>query len=298
MLIGKKKSDISRRDFIDLFYKAFLRSGYDIQAFANLFHVARVFNISEYSVFINNACSSGLYAIEAASQIIKSGQARAVVVAASDRSDVYKYIWFRDLGIYSLQGKIRPFSKDSDGIVFGDGGISIVLEDMDDAIKRHATVYAEYLGGGFDMEGWKITAPQLGSDSYQNAIHKAFKQAGIDVAEIDLLCPHGVACSVIDHYEAKAITDIFGKNPKRPMISTYKPYVGHTLGASALLETAVMLLSLKNGTVLPTLNCDNLDPKFNISLLTEPSKDKISVAAKTCCAFAGYNAAAIFRRYD
>ena len=298
MLIGKKKSDISRRDFMDRFYRAFLKSGYDIQAFANLFHIARIFNISEYSVFINNACSSGLYALEAARQIINGGQARAVVVAASDRSDVYKYIWFKELGIYSKRGNIKPFSRDSDGIVFGDGGIGIVLEDMDNAVKRDAHIYAEYLGGGFDMEGLKITAPQLGSDSYQNAMRRAFKQANIGAAEVDLLCPHGAGCSVIDYYEAKAMVDIFGKNQKRPVITTFKPYVGHTLGASALLETAIMLLSLSNGTVLPTLNCDDPDPKFNISLLTEPIKAKITVAAKICCAFAGFNAAAIFRKPD
>ncbi|MDD5617935.1 MAG: beta-ketoacyl synthase N-terminal-like domain-containing protein [Candidatus Omnitrophica bacterium] len=298
MLVGKKKSDISRRDFMDRFYKSFLKSGYDIQTFADLFHVARVFNVSEYSLFINNACASGLYAFEAASQIINNNQAKTVVVAASDCSDVYKYIWFKELGIYSDDGRIRPFCKDANGIVFGDGGIGIVLEDMATAEQRNAPIYAEYLGGGFDLEGWKITMPQLGSDSYQKAIKKAFKHAEITNENVDLICPHGTGCNVIDYYEATAITDIFGKFPKKPIITAFKPYIGHTLGASALLETALLVLALKTGIIPKTLNYDNPDSKFNITLLAKQINMKPSIVAKICSAFAGFNAAAIFRRVD
>ena len=296
MLINKKRDDISKRDFMDKFYRSTLKGGYDIQAFANLFHVARIFNISEYSLFINNACASGLYALEAASQIIKNNQAETVVVASSDCPDIYKYIWFKGLGIYSKDGKIRPFSKDANGIVFGEGGIGMVLEDMDCARRRKASIYAEYLGGGFDMEGWKITVPQLGSSSYQEAIKKAFKQANVISDDIDLLCPHGTGCHAIDYYETKAIEDIFGKQSKKPFITAFKPYVGHNLGASALLETAVLLFALKNNIIPPTLNCDNPDPRFNISLITKQTKAKLATVAKICCAFAGFNAAAIFRK--
>jgi len=296
MLIGKKRSDISKKDFFDKLYHSFLKTGYDAQGFPNLFHVAQVFNIHLYSLFINNACASGLYAIEAASDIIKRGKAKTVVIAVSDYPDIYKYIWFRDLGIYSKDGIIRPFCRDSNGLVFGDGGVGILMEDLEHAKKRKAHIYAEYLAGGFDLEGWKITVPQIGSNSYQRAINRAFKRSGIDKHKIDLLCPHGVGSQPIDYYEAKAITDTFGKNPKRPLITTFKPYVGHNLGGSALLETAILLLSLKNNLVLPTLNCQNSDPKFNLSLVKEKTKPKLKTVMKICCAFAGYNAAAVFRK--
>jgi len=297
MLIGKTKNDISKKDFLEKFYHAFLKSGYDVQTFANLFHVARMFNMSEYSLFINNACASGLYALEAAGQIIKNNQAKAVVVAASDSPDIYKYIWFKELGIYSPDGLIRPFCKDSNGLVFGGGGIGIVMEDLERAQERNAPIYAEYVGGGFDLEGWKITVPQLGSSSYQKAISKAFKQSGIKKEEIDLLCPHGVGYQVIDYYESKAITDIFGLNPKQPLITTFKPYVGHNLGSSALVETAILLLSLKNDLILPTLNYNNPDPKFNITLVKEKFEAKLKTVMKICAAFAGFNAAVIFRKF-
>ena len=295
-LINKSKNDISKKAFFDKIYKSFLKSGYDIQTFADLFHIARVFNINSYSLFINNACASGLYALEAASQVIKGNQAKAVVVAASDCPEIYKYLWFRDLNIYSPDGRIRPFCSDSNGLVFGEAGIGIVLEDLVSAKKRKAPVYAEYLGGGFDLEGYKITIPELGSNSYQRAINKAFKQAKIKKEKIDLICPHGVGSQVIDHYESKAITDTFGPNPKRPLITTFKPYIGHSLGASALIEAAGLILSLKNNIVPPTLNIENIDPKFNISLVKEKKETKLKTAMKICCAFAGFNSAAIFRK--
>mgnify|MGYP001609093722 CR=1 FL=1 len=296
VLIEKKKSHITKKDFFNELYRAFFKSGYDTQTFVSLFHVARIFNIHNFSLFINNACASGLYALEVASQIINNNQAKVVVVAASDHSDIYKYIWFKDLGIYSKDGVIRPFCKDSNGLVFGDGGIGIVMEDLEYAQKRNAPIYAEYLGGGFDLEGWKITVPQIGSHAYQRAILKAFQQSKLEKENIDLLCPHGVGYQVIDYYEAKAITDIFGQNPKKPLITTFKPYIGHNLGGSALIETAILLLSLKNNIVPPTLNCDNLDSKLNMSLVKDKTEAKLKTAMKICCAFAGYNAAAVFRK--
>jgi 3-oxoacyl-(acyl-carrier-protein) synthase len=294
MLIDKKAADFPKISFYEKFYYRFLKSAYDIQSFANLFHVAKAFNVREFSLFINNACASGLYALETASQIIKNNQARAVVVAASDQADIYKYIWFRDLGIYSADGIIRPFCKDSNGLVFGDGGAGVVLEDFSYARERNAPIYAEYLGGGFDMEGWKITLPQIGSGSYQRAISSALENSNTAKQDIDLLCPHGVGSAVIDAYEAKAITDIFGKSPQKPLLTAFKPYMGHNLGGSALLETIALLLSLKNNLVPPVLNCDNINNELNISLVKEQAKVRLQRVMKTCCAFAGYNAAAVF----
>jgi len=296
MLIDKKKSELSKRDFFEKFYRKFLKSGYDVQTFADLFHIARVFNIHDYSLFINNACASGLYAYEAASQIIKSEQAKIVVVAASDYPDIYKYVWFKELGIYSPDGIIKPFSKNSNGLVFGDGGVGIVLEDYEQAKKRKATIYAEYAGGGFDLEGWKITVPQIGSNSYQRAIGTALRRAKTNAKNVDLVVPHGVGSAPIDYYESKAITDIFGQNPRKPLITTFKPYVGHCLGASALIESAILLLSQKNGIIPPTLNSDNIDPRFNITLLKEKKQAVLKTVMKITCAFAGFNSASVFKK--
>lgn len=289
-------TNLSKREFYEKLYRDCLKSGYDVQTFMTLFHVAKVFNIHNYSLFTNNACASGLYALESAAQMIKCNQSSAVVVAASEYTEIYKYLWFRDIGLYSADGKIRPFCKDSNGLVFGDGGVGIVLEDLEHAEKRNAHIYAEYLGGGFHLEGWKVTTPQIGSDSYQKAILKALKQSKIGSEEVEMLCPHGVGSQSIDYYESKAITDIFGLNPEKPFITAFKPYIGHNLGASALLETAILLLSLESRTVLPTLNCDNVNPSFNISPVREKIMTEVNTAMKICCAFAGFNSAVVFKR--
>lgn len=297
-MLKDKSKDLSKKEFYDKLYKDCLKAGYDVQPFMTLFHIAKVFNVHQHSLFICNACASGLYGIETASEMIKSNQNSTVIVAASDYPDIYKYIWFRDLGIYSKDGAMKPFSKDNHGLSFGDGGIAIIMEELEHAKKRNAPIYAEYLGGGFSLEGWQVTTPKVGSDSYQRAISKAFEQSGVDKGEIELLCPHGIGSHVIDYYESKAITDTFGIKPKKPLITAFKPYVGHNLGGSALLETAILLLSLKNETIIPTLNSDNTNPSYNISLVREKIKKKLKTVMKICAAFAGYNAAAIFRRLD
>lgn len=297
-LSSEEGAGTSKKEFYEYLYRKCLKSGYDIQTFMTLFHVAKAFNIHEYSLFINNACASGLYALENASQIIKCGQASAIVVAASEFTEVYKYLWFRDIGLYSDDATIRPFGKESNGLVFGDGGVGIVMEDLEHAEKRGAHIYGEYLGGGFDLEGWKVSTPQIGSDSYQKAISKALKQSNIGKDEVELLCPHGVGSQSIDYYESMAITNTFGSDPGKPLITSFKPYIGHNLGASALLETAILLLSLDNEVVLPTLNSDNTNPSFKISLVSEKMELKINTAMKICCAFAGYNSAAAFKRFE
>lgn len=289
--------NLSKKDFFEKLYRDLLKSGYDTQTFMTLFHVTKAFNVHEYSLFINNACASGLYALENASQVIKCGQASSVVVAASEYTEAYKYLWFRDIGLYSEDGQIRPFGKESNGLVFGDGGVGLVLEDLEHAEKRNAHIYAEYMGGGFDLEGWKVTTPQIGSDSYQKAIRKALKQSNITKDEVEVLCPHGVGSQSIDYYEAKAITDVFGVQPEKPQITTFKPYVGHSLGCSALLESSILLLSLEKGIIPPTLNSDNTNPALNISLVRDKLEQTMDVAMKICCAFAGYNSAAVFKRW-
>ena len=105
---------------------------------------------------------------------------------------IENYLWFKELGMYPKDGKIKPFSKDRDGFVLGDGGAGIVVESLDSALKRKAHIYAEYLGGGFCLEGWKVAIPNITSDSYRIAMDSALKKANVKKESIDLLVPHGV----------------------------------------------------------------------------------------------------------
>ena len=291
-----KKQDTSKKKYFEAICNAFSKRGYDLQTFMFLFQVVRAFGIHGYSLFINNACASGLFAIEAGADIIRSGKCNCVVVAASDHTSIFKHLWFKKLNMYPEDGLIKPFAKNRDGFVSGDGGAGIVLEDLDSALKRKAHIYAEHLGGGFHLEGWKVAIPDMTSDSYKIAIETAIANSDVKKEDIDLIIPHGVGTQVTDAYEAKAIANIFGKNPKKPLITAFKPYIGHNLGSTALLETVILLLALENSLVPPTLNCDEVDPKLNIDLVRKATKVNFNTTLKTACGFAGYNAAVIFQK--
>ena len=287
----------SKKDFFEALYESSIKSGYDLQTFMPLFFIGKMFGLHGFSLFVNNACASGSYAIEAASRYLQKGNAKVAVIAAGDRPVYsYKYLWFRKLGFYADDGKIKPFSKERNGMVFGDGASAIVLEELEHARKRGATIYGEYLGGGFSSEGWKVTLPAVQSTYYQEAIKGALIQSQVQKEEIDLLNVHGVGVGITDEYEAKAVTAVFGKNPRRPFVNAFKPYVGHNLGGSALLESIILLLSLHHNIILPTLNCEPIDQKLGIQLVTKPVLTELKTSLKICCAFAGYNAATVFRK--
>jgi len=293
-----KGAVIAKKRFCEIFHDSLDRDSYDLQTFMPLFHIQKTFGIHGYSLFINNACSSGLYAIENASQIIQSGRCPAVIIASADYPRIYKYLWFKELKMYAEDGKIKPFSNHANGFVFGDAAVGLVLEDLEHAQKRKAKIYGEYLGGGFSQEGWKITYPNPLDNFYQKAIEEALSFSKVSKEEVDLICAHGAANPIIDRYEARAITDTFGKRTKKPLITAFKPYVGHNLGGSALLETAMLLLCLEHNIVLPVINTPEINPKLNIELVQQKVEKKLNIVFKICTAFAGFNAAALFRRYN
>lgn len=272
------------------------QAGYDLQTFMYLFLVAKALGLHGYSLYNNNACASGLFAMESAARQIKYGSSDVVVIAGCDNVDsTFKHLWFKDRGLYAEDGKIKPFSKDADGLVLGDGASAIVMEEMQHAIGRNADIYAEYLGGGFALEGWKVVLPQIGSMSYQKSIETALRMSNLVPDDIDFINPHGVAIKATDAYEARAITDIFGKNTDRPIVSAFKPYVGHNLGGSAILESIILLLSMGEKCILPTLNCDEIEPKYNLAILKTMENFSLTTAMKLSCGFAGYNGAVVFK---
>jgi 3-oxoacyl-[acyl-carrier-protein] synthase II len=280
-------------------YEQFSRDGYDLQTFMYLYFVTKAFGLHGYSLFTNNACASGLFALESAARQIKYGESSIVLLASGDVSNtMFKHLWFKDQGFYSEEGRMKPFSKNADGIVLGDGASAIVLEELNHALNRKAHIYAEYLAGGFSLEGWKATLPKIGGLSYQRTIEASLKKANLNPQDIDLINPHGVAIKVTDAYEAKAITDIFGKNPEKPLITALKPYVGHNLGGCGVLESIILLLSLEKNIIPPTLNYDEVESKYSIELVRELIPYPINIAMKLSCGFAGYNAAAIFRKVE
>src|SRR3989338_3367910 len=136
----KNNLGVSKEDYFRGFFGKFQKRAYDLQTFMFLYHTAKVFGLHGYSLFINNACASGLYALEAAADIIKSGKCIAVIAAGVDLTSIFKLLWFKGIRMYAEDGKIKPFSKERNGFVFGEGGAGIVLENLESAKKRKARI--------------------------------------------------------------------------------------------------------------------------------------------------------------
>lgn len=290
-------SEITKRDFIENLYERFEKRVYNLQTFMYLHHISNILNLHGPPLFINNACASGLFALEAASQQIRCGNASAAIVAGGDNpSFMTKYLWFKRLGIYSEDGVMRPFDKNRNGIVLGDGAAALVLEELDHAVRREAFIYGEYLGGGFAQDAWKVTVPSVANNFYAKAFDLALNNSRIEREEIDLLNPHGAATGISDKHEALTISELFGHYPEKPYISAFKSYVGHNLGGSALMELVILLLSMKENCVPATLNYKEPDPELGIRLVTEHVSANIKTAAKMSSGFGGYNAVGIFRK--
>ena len=296
--VMKKNKKLSKLELAkDMYNNRIEDKGYNLQTFSYLFSVAKVFDIHGFSLFINNACASGLFAIETAAKQIKNGISPAVIVAAvDDPTRIYKYLWFRRYGLYAEDGITSPFSRDKSGIVFGDGGAALVLEDLEHAIKRKANIYGEYLGGGFSLEGWKITVPNVSDDFYTQSFKKALFNSSVEPENIDFINPHGVGMNITDSYEAKTINNIF--KDKKPFVSAFKPLVGHNLGGSAVLEVAISLMALKNDLIPGTLNCKKENTKLKLNIVKRNKKEKLKIIAKMACGFAGFNGVSIFKKVN
>lgn len=299
-LLDGKISDksLSRKELIERLHRRFQKKFYNLQSFMYLYHVSKCFGLHGFSLFINNACASGLYALECASRQIQAGRAPAMIVAGADHPCfATKFLWFKSLGLYAEDGIMRPFDCRRNGFVFGDGGGAIVLEEMEHARRRGARIYAEYLGGGFTQDAWKVSVPSVLDNYYAKALATALKQADLSPGQLDLINPHGAATPIADRCEALAITEVLGEWPQA-LITAFKPFVGHNLGGSALVESILLLLSMQEGFVPPTLNLEQIDRSLKIHLVREPTRRRLDVVAKMSNGFAGYNAVSLFRRAE
>lgn len=291
--LGCKKNT---KSIFQKFYNLNSRRGYELQSFMTLFHIAKVFNIHGYSLFVNNACSSGLYALEAAINTILSGRNHSVIVAAADVQEIFKLLWVKEMGLYSESGTIRPFDVKRDGFICGDGASAILLEEYGHAIERNAHIYAYCSGSGFTLESWKITVPDICHWHYSEAIKESLVRSGISCGDIDLISAHGTGTRINDLYESEAIRKVFRGDAARIPVCAFKSYVGHSLGSSALLETILSLFAMENGRVPKILGTTEIDQKCNLNLVLENQEIQINNLLKISCGFGGYNAAMIFRK--
>jgi 3-oxoacyl-(acyl-carrier-protein) synthase len=276
-------------------YREHHRSVVELQTFMLLHRLARAFGCHGLGLMVNQACASGLYAVEAAARELVHGTAEAALVAAGDRPLLAtKSRYFQDLGLLAGDGRVRPFGRDRHGFVLGDGGAALVLEPLARARARGAKVIAIYRGGGFNQEAWKVTLPRPDQALYADAMAAALARAEVPARAIDLVVPHGVATGVGDAYEARCLRAVFGGELERTPMLALKGAIGHNLGGSALNELAIGLLALEAGEVPPSPGCEDPDPALGVAPGAITGRRSLRHLFKCANGFAGFNAAVVF----
>jgi len=266
-------------------------SVYRMHSFLYIHHLSSLFDLHGFTLYNNNACSSGAFALSIAADRIRTGQTPAVIVVGGDLpEDGTKYRWFQDLGLYSRTGTCRPFSARRDGLVLGSGAAAIVLEDLDRARARGRTIWAEWLGSGFSSDGWKVTFPDVVGGRYAEAIRTALRVSGTAPEDISLICPHGVGSGLYDRYEAGSLAAVFGNGAGAwPPLMPVKAAVGHTLGGCVLLETIAAILALHHGRIPDAATCPQPDPALPIGRTRTGDLPEAWRLLKVANGFAGQN---------
>ncbi|MDF2973318.1 MAG: beta-ketoacyl-[acyl-carrier-protein] synthase, partial [Microvirga sp.] len=250
------------------------------------------------------ACSTGSHAIGDAARLIALGDADVMVAGGTEspvnRLSIAGFAACRALstGYNDMPEKAsRPYDKDRDGFVMGEGAGIVVLEEYEHAKARGAKIYAEVIGYGLSGDAYHITSPSEDGDGAYRCMAAALKRAGIDVSEIDYVNAHGTSTPLGDELELKAVERIMGNAAGKLSMSSTKSAIGHLLGAAGAVEAIFSILAIRDGIIPPTINLDNPSVETAIDLVPKQAKRKeVNVALSNSFGFGGTNASLILRR--
>jgi len=276
-------------------YDALAGHFYNMQPFFYVHLVGKAFGFHGVSTSIHNACTSGAYAIELAAERIRSGQAEAMVVLGGEAFETgVRLEWFRRLDLYAKDGCMKPFDAAPSGFFVGEGAAAMVLESAESAARRGATPYARYLGGAFGQQSWKQVIPDVRAARLADVITRAMSVAGVSPDKIDLIVPHGAATQLSDGYEASCLATALHGQRDHAVATAFKPYFGHMLATSGLIDTAATLLSMKHQTVPATLHTSPENVRLPVPLATSVLHRPIDTVLKLSTGFTGHDAALVF----
>jgi len=252
------------------------------------------------------ACSTGAHAIGDASRLIALGDAD-VMVAGGAESPVNRISLAGFAALRALSTAFndqparasRPYDKDRDGFVMGEGAGAVILEELEHAKARGAKIYAEVIGYGLSGDAYHITAPTPDGDGAFRCMSMAIKRAGIAPKDIDYINAHGTSTPLGDEIELGAVQRLVGDAGKRISMSSTKSCIGHLLGAAGAVEAIFSILAIRDRIAPPTINLDNPSVETDIDLVPHKARQRnIDIALSNSFGFGGTNASLIFRRYN
>ena len=252
-----------------------------------------------------SACASSTNAIIDAFNLIRLGKADAIVTGGSEAAvnemGVGGFNALRALSVRndSPETASRPFDKDRDGFVLGEGAGALILEEYEHAVKRGAKIYAEVAGGGMSGDAYHMTAPHPDGIGARNVMNAALEDAELDTNTVDYVNVHGTSTPLGDVAETKAIKQVFGEHAYNLNISSTKSMTGHLLGAAGAVEAIACILAVKNDIVPPTINHFTDDPEMDNKLnftFNKAQERTVNVALSNTFGFGGHNTSAIFKK--
>jgi 3-oxoacyl-[acyl-carrier-protein] synthase II len=250
------------------------------------------------------ACSTGAHAIGDAARMIALGDAD-VMVAGGAESAVCRIGFAGFAACKALSTSFndepskgsRPYDKDRDGFVMGEGAGCVILEDYEHAQARGAKIYAEVIGYGLSSDAYHITAPAEDGDGAYRCMQMAVRKAGISVSDIDYINAHGTSTPMGDEIELNAVQRLVGNAAGKLSMSSTKSAIGHLLGAAGAVEAIYSMLAIRDGIAPPTLNLDNPSVETTIDLVPHVAKKRqIDTVLSNSFGFGGTNASLVFRR--
>ncbi len=254
---------------------------------------------------IVTACATGAHSIGEAWHMIRRGDADVMLAGGVESTitplAVAGFNAMRALSTRNDEPEraSRPFEKDRDGFVMGEGGAVLVLEELERARARGARIYAELAGYGATSDAYHITAPDPEGDGAARCMEAALRSAGMAPDEVDHINAHGTSTPFNDYYETLAIKRVFGEHAKRLWVSSTKSMTGHLLGAAGSVEAVFSVMALWEQVAPPTINYDTPDPDCDLDYVpNEARKGRIRAVLSNSFGFGGTNASLLFRRYE
>lgn len=262
------------------------------------------FNAQNICTSIVTACATGTNAIGEAFRQVKEGRAKVMIAGGSEASvNEIGIAGFAALTALSqatdpLKASL-PFDKARQGFVLGEGGATLVLEDLEHAQKRGANILSEIVGYGATSDAYHITSPDPTGAGAARAMELAIKEAGVSPSEISYINAHGTATHANDEGESKAINQVFGSD-SHVRVSSTKGMTGHLLGAAGAIEAVLTVVALQNGQLPLNIGCFNQDPKCSVNLVTAENSDASNAryAISNSFGFGGHNAVLAFKKWE